>query len=179
MLLKQMTIRKKIRNNKVKSMFTFYRVLSLFIVVIIGITLIQIVRNSMQDKKLFHDIVLEDDVVIGSEWHEISVDNLINIDRDRCLIGIFLEPPFEEPYEESGIKTPSGEVIIPEIILVDSQGAQYMFTHSGSRGIRISNYKYNGILPRDKSYTKVYLRSAVTIKAKKILWSSYNIKDLK
>ena len=132
--------------------------------------------------RLYKDVVLENNFLISSDLKEIETQNLIKIEKDNHFISIDLEPPFEADTPKKGIKTPSGEIINPEIKLVDENGIEYPLTYSGSRGgesgNEIANYKYNGNLPIDKTYKKVLIRSNLPIKAKMILWSGYDARDL-
>lgn len=132
---------------------------------------------------LYKDIVLEDDLLISSEWKEIDTQNLIKIEKDNHFVSILLEPSFEANTPKGGILIPSGEIVNPEIKLVDEDGNEYLLTYKGSRGKEngkeIANYGYKGSLPIDKIYKKVLLRSDYPIKAKKILWSGYDAKDLR
>ncbi|MEO8649243.1 MAG: hypothetical protein ABI539_08770 [Acidobacteriota bacterium] len=118
-------------------------------------------------------------VEINTEWKEIDVRNLIKIDKDRHFIALYLDTPFEEPHGARGIKIPSGQVINPEIKLIDESGEEYLFVHSGARGTDISNYSSEKELPKKKVYQKLLIRSDFPIKTKEILWSGYDTKDLR
>ncbi len=128
------------------------------------------------------EVTLQKNIFITSEWKEINTRNLVKIDKDINYISIVLEPPYETFASSEGIKIPSGEVINPEIKLVDEDGKEYSFAYSGARlygNNEYANYKYYGDFPVDKEYEKLLIRSDSQIKAREIQWSGYNTEDLK
>jgi hypothetical protein len=132
--------------------------------------------------KYIKETVLEENSVISFDWKEIDTKNLAKIEKDKHYISILLEPPFEADTPEGGIKSPTGEIINPEIKLVDSEGNEYSLIYIGSRRYQngeYANYGYLPSLPVDKIYKKVLVRSNKPIKVQKIIWSGYDIKDLK
>ena len=132
--------------------------------------------------KYIKETVLEENGVISSEWREIDARNLAKIEKDKHYISILLESSFKADTDKGGIKSPDGEIINPEIKLVDSEGNEYSLIYIGSRRYRNGeyvNYGYRPNLPGDKIYEKVLVRSNKPIKVQKIIWSGYDIKDLK
>ena len=132
--------------------------------------------------KYIKEVVLERNFLISSEWKEIETKNLIKIDKDKHYIEILLEPPFEADTPKGGIKSPSGEIINPEIKLIDEDGKEYLLSYAGSRSYKsnqYANYRCKEDFPVIKKYEKVLIRSDLPIKAKEINWAGYNIKDLK
>lgn len=150
------------------------------------ITILVVLFSVFIFKRIFYynyykDVVLAENIIISSDWKEIESIGRIKIEKDNQFISIVLEPPLEPDTGKGGIKTPNGQVLNPEIKLVDADGEEYSFTYYGGRRTNdkvMANYKYKGILPLDKIYSKVRIRSDFPIKAKQILWSGYNTKDL-
>lgn len=127
----------------------------------------------------FHNTILTEEFFINSDWQEIFTKDLVKVDKDNHLISIHLELPYETPFGSKGIKVPSGEIINPEIVLIDEKNNKYEFVRYGAGGTEISKYHYKGCLPKDKIYRKILVRSDFPIKATSIMWSSYNLKDRK
>ena len=137
-------------------------------------------------KTFFHErlkeTVLKDNFLISSEWNEVDTKNKVKIEKDNHYVSILLEPPYETFGIKGGIKTPNGEIVNPEIKLVDEQGKEYLLTNMGARRNgedEYANYGYHTNLPADKVYKTVLIRCDFPIKAKQILWSGYDNKDLK
>ena len=128
------------------------------------------------------ETVLEENGVISSGWKEIDAKNLAKIEKDEHYISILLESSFKTDTEKDGIKSPDGEIVNPEIKLVDSERNEYLLIYTGSRHYQngqYANYGYRPGLPVDKIYEKVLVRSDKPIKFQKIIWSGYDIKDRK
>jgi len=128
---------------------------------------------------LFRNKVLAENITIGPEWTEINFRDPIKVDTDTVFVGLYLDPPYLTPLGSKGIKTPDGQIVNPEITLIDVNGNEFALTRSGAGGEEISRYSYSDGLPRDRAYTRLLLRSDVPIKTRQILWSGYDIKDLK
>ncbi|MCY7377573.1 MAG: hypothetical protein LH472_16570 [Pyrinomonadaceae bacterium] len=134
--------------------------------------------------KYIKEIVLESDFLITSDGKEINIKNLVKIEKDINYISILLEPSDETITFNGGggIRIPSGEIVNPEIKLLDEDGKEYLLAYGGSRHYgnnEYANYRYQVDLPVDKKYEKVLIRSDIPIKSQKIIWSGYNAKDLK
>lgn len=132
--------------------------------------------------KYIEEVVLEENALISSEWKNINSQNLIKADKEINYISILLEPPFETDTPKGGIKNADGKIINPEIKLLDEDGKEYLLNYSGSRHYEngdYANYRYDTTLPTGKIYEKVLVRSDFPINARKIIWSGYDVKDLK
>ena len=73
---------------------------------------------------LFRNEVLAENVTIGPEWTEIDFRNPVRVDKDNIYVGIYLEPPYFTPLGSKGIKTPEGQIVNPEITLIDENGKE-------------------------------------------------------
>lgn len=130
-------------------------------------------------RKQFHDTILVENASIFDEPLEIDVSGKVKIERDRNFVSIYLTPPLEDDIMDGGIRLPNGEISNPVILLVDEFGHEYILEYSGSRGKRICNYEYEGLLPKDRDYQKIILKSDFLIRTEKIVWSGYDLKDRK
>ena len=133
--------------------------------------------------KYLKETDLESNLLITSNWKEIDIEKLVKVEKDINYISILLEPPYKTftVGGGGGIKILSGEVVNPEIKLVDEEGKEYLLAYGGSRlssNKEYANYRYQINLPVDKKYEKMLIRSDVPIKTQKIIWSSYNARDL-
>ena len=159
---------------------------TIFITGLIGISLILIgcfVYINFFFGKYLKETDLESNLLITSDWKEIDIKKLVKIEKDINYISILLEPPYKTFTSSGGggIKTPSGEVFNPEIKLLDEDGKEYLLAYGGSRlfsNNEYANYRYQVNLPVDKKYEKMLIRSDTPIKTQKIIWSSYNARDL-
>lgn len=159
---------------------------TIFVNGLIGISLILIgffVYINFFFGKYLKEIALENNLLITSDWKEIDIKNLVKIEKDINYIAILLEPPYKTftVSGSGGIKIPSGEVVNPEIKIVDEDGKEYLLAYGGSRNSNnneYANYQYQVNLPIDKKYEKLLIRSDTPIKTQKIIWSSYNVRDL-
>lgn len=132
--------------------------------------------------KYIKEVVLGENILISSEWKNINSQKLIKADKEINYISILLEPPFEADTPKNGIKDADGKIINPEIKLIDENGKEYLLNYSGSRRYENSNYANYSCdegLPTGKIYEKVLFRSDFPIKAQKVIWSGYDVKDLK
>ncbi len=133
--------------------------------------------------KYLNETVMEDSFLLASEWKEIDIQDLVKIEKEINYISILLEPPYKAITEggRRGIKVPGGEIINPEIKIIDEDGKEYLLTYGGSRYSgydEYANYRYQTNLPTNTKYKKVLVRSNIPIKAQKIIWISYNARDL-
>jgi len=125
---------------------------------------------------------LADEVLITSEWIEVGSKDTLKIEKDVHYLSIVLKPKYELDMVNKGIKTPEGGLIKPEIILVDSKGGKKPLTVSGGRraGNNVYvNFGHEKEIPADLKYSKIMIRSDKPLPVNKLIWSGYNIRDLK
>lgn len=126
---------------------------------------------------------------ITDQWLEIQPKQHFKSDKDYHLIVLDLEPPFKydlyregkEPNKGQGILTPEGDVINPQLQVIDQTGKAYDLVYAGARrnfwpayGLPSPN-KW----PTDREYTSIRIRSPRRIKCKAIYWFAESNKDLK
>lgn len=127
----------------------------------------------------FKDVEIARDILISSEWKKISVGGLLKLEREKQFLVIVLDESFEKVLLEKGIRVPSGEIINPEIKLIDKEGNEYSLVYDGSRGEKNVIYRPIIELPKNKIYEEIMLKSDIPIKANQILWTNYNAKDIR
>jgi hypothetical protein len=128
-------------------------------------------------------------------WLEFSPTPYLKADKDWQEVGLELEQPFNDdffsegkgPNKGKGILMPDGDVINPEIEVVDQYGNVFPLVYSGAKGVG-GNGKGGTItykrphpdeFPRDREYKSVRIRSSKPIKCKAIYWLCESAKDLK
>ena len=151
---------------------------SIFMIVAVAITGYFMVKRIFFHQ-YYKDVVLADEFLITTDRKILEAKGLVVADKDVNIIAVGVAPPFKAFDAKNGIRTPDGQIVNPEIILVDAEGDEYPLKYKGARLFKdydFANYKYVG--PKGKKFEKVLLRSDVPIPATRILWSGYNIKDL-
>jgi hypothetical protein len=109
-----------------------------------------------------YETEISDPVTIGDEWIELHPDSGLNAEKTFQWIYLDLESPFKddlyqegkEPNKGKGILMPDGEVINPEIEVIDQYGNTFNLVYAGSIGFK-PRYKVPSPneLPRDRKYT--------------------------
>jgi len=122
---------------------------------------------------------LSSSVTISDEWVKLSPSVPLKAEKRVEWVLLELEPPFRNaeygegngPDRGNGIWTPSGDVINPEIQVIDQDGNTFNFVYRGTRGTSpIYGYSNPEDLPRDREYKTVRIRSPKPIKCKAIYW---------
>lgn len=136
--------------------------------------------NSMQSRKLYHDTTLANDVRCDKSPMEISIGNLARVERDRQMIGLVTREKFEIDYEDTGkLKQSDGTFIEADIQLIDSKGDIYSFANSaGARGRQIATFRPAQSLPEGTQFTKLKIRCENAVTLEKIIWTTYNLRDM-
>jgi hypothetical protein len=136
-------------------------------------------------------VKVSDDLTISDKWVDLQPRQPLKADKDLQYIVLDLKPPFRDdirregrgPDKGLGILMPDGEVINPEMEIIDQNGRAYKLVYAGSTGAFLSNQdtKYalaNGDeFPRDQLYKRVRIRSARPIEVRAIYWFCDSIKD--
>ena len=132
-------------------------------------------------------------VTITDQWIELQSQKPLRADKDLQYVVLDLEPPFKDdmlkegrgPDKGLGILMPDGEVINPEVEIIDEYGNSFRLVYAGSTGAFRSNqdtkYAYPKVdeFPRDRLYQKVRIRSRLPIKVTAIYWFCDSSKDWK
>ena len=133
-----------------------------------------------------YEIKISGPVMIGAEWIEFHLEQPLKAEKDRQVIFLDLELPFKydlynegkDPNKGKGILMPAGEVINPEIEVLDENGNIFNLVWSGAIGLKPTyDLLYPNKWPRDRQYTTVKIRSTRPIKCKAIYWFCESRKD--
>jgi hypothetical protein len=133
-----------------------------------------------------YEVKISDSVTIGEEWVELHPESPLKAEKDSQIVYLDLEPPFTDdmyrkgngPNKGKGILMPDGDVINPEIEVIDQHGNTFKFVYSGGIGIKPTyELPYPNELPRDRTYTTIRIRSPKPIKCKAIYWFCESRKD--
>lgn len=155
--------------------------LGVFLCSLMMLTEVSCLRHSSEVK-------LSGPVTIGDQWVEFHPELALKAENDYQWVRLDLVLPLRDDlYNEGkgsnkgkGILTPDGDVINPEIELIDGHGQAYKLVYHGSRrGGPIYGYPDANALPRDREYRMVRIRSPRPIKCKAVYWFSESSKDWK
>jgi hypothetical protein len=133
-----------------------------------------------------YEIKISGPITIGDEWIELHPEAPLKAEKTYQYVYLDLEPPFKddlyqegkEPNKGKGILMPDGEVINPQIEVIDQNGNTFHLVYGGSIGFK-PMYKAPSPneLPRDREYKTVRIRSPRPIKVKAIFWFCDSSKD--
>lgn len=133
--------------------------------------------NYFEDQTLTYEMEIED-TTLEIDFSKININR-----KDNYFVAIIVEPPFSGGFAEKGIKTPQGEIINPEIRLIEENGNELKFElcRGGSYGFKGSLIGYcpSAEIPTGKSFKKLLISTDKSIKIKSIIWRGYDTKDLK
>ena len=145
--------------------------------------------SCMRDSYL---VKISDSVSIGDQWVEFRPDTALKADKDVQLLLLDLALPFKDDFygegkgvnRGKGILTVEGDVVNPDIQIIDQYGNPFVLVYSGSRGML--NSKGSPVyglredeLPRDREYTLIRMKSAKPIKCNAVYWFCESSRDLK
>lgn len=131
-----------------------------------------------------YSVKISGPLTIGEAWVELHAEPQLKADKDIPQLVLDLEGPFKDdfykegrgPNKGKGILMPDGEVINPEVELVDQNGNVFALVYGGARG-GAPVYQYPSELPQDRGYKTVRIRSPKPIKCKAIYWYCESRKD--
>jgi hypothetical protein len=140
------------------------------------------IRNS-------YEVKISGPITISEQWIELEPKSPLKVDQDLQMVVLELEAPFKyDFYEEGrgankgqGILMPDGEVINPEIEIVDSSGQKFSLVYSGARQTfsPVYDLPYPNKWPPHAEYKSIRIRSDRPIKCKAIYWLCESSKDWK
>jgi hypothetical protein len=157
-----------------------------FLTALFGIAVVLTHSSCLRDS---YYVKVSGPVTLNESWIELQPQPPLKVDKDSQMILLDLESPFKydfykegrEPNAGSGILMPDGEVINPEIEVIDQYGNRFNLVWSGARETfkPIYNLPYSDKWPQDREYKIVRIRSPRPIKCKAIYWFSESNKDMK
>ncbi|MDT5123142.1 MAG: hypothetical protein QOC96_2624 [Acidobacteriota bacterium] len=139
-----------------------------------------------------YQVKISGPVTLDETWIELHPETYLKADNDLQEVGLELEQPFNDdffskgkgPNKGKGILMPDGDVINPEIEVVDQDGNVFDLVYGGGHipgngkgGTIIYNPPYPQEFPRDREYKTVRIRSPRPIKCKAVYWVSESVKD--
>ncbi|HMO80280.1 MAG TPA: hypothetical protein PKD24_05775 [Pyrinomonadaceae bacterium] len=134
-------------------------------------------------KNDINDITLAENVEISSQWEEIDLTNMSFPRKEINYISIVVNSPyFILVGKNRGIRSPNGEVFLPQIAVEDFEGIRCDLKFAGRRGENTAYFWDIGetrCFSEPKKYKTLLIRSSFTFKARKILWSGFNLRDMK
>jgi hypothetical protein len=117
---------------------------------------------------------------VTNQWIELHPKPSLRADKDNQLVVLELEPPLKDdfyregkgPNKGQGILMPDGEVINPEMEVIDQYGNTFNLVYAGARRTfwPAYNLPHPNAWPRDREYRVVKIRSPRPIKIKAIYW---------
>jgi len=135
-----------------------------------------------------YEVKISGPVELSDQWIELQPKPYLKADKDSENVVLELEPPYKADFygegkgsnAGKGILMPDGEVVNPEIQVIDQRGNVFNLVNSGSRRTFWPAYDlpYPNEWPRDREYKAVRIRSRRGIKCKAIYWFSESSRDL-
>ncbi|MDX6446722.1 MAG: hypothetical protein QOH71_3796 [Blastocatellia bacterium] len=126
---------------------------------------------------------------ISDQWIQLTPKSSLKADQDSQMIVLDLESPFKyDFYKEGkgpnagkGILMPDGEVINPEVEVIDQYGNSFKLIWRGARKTfqPVYNLPFPDKFPRDREYKTVRIRSPRPIKVKTVYWLCESNNDSK
>lgn len=147
--------------------------------------ILMLTPNSCQQADSY-EIQVSGPVTIGDKWMEFNPEQPLKAEKTFQYVYLVLEPPLKddlyqegkEPNTGKGILMPDGEVINPEIEVIDQDGNAFNLVYGGSIGLKPTYHLASPKeLPRDRVYTTIRIRSSREIKCKAIYWYCESSKD--
>lgn len=136
-----------------------------------------------------YEVALSGPMTIADQWIELQSKTPLKADKDSQMVVLELEPPLKydlykegkEPNAGKGILMSDGEVINPEIEVIDQYGNSFKLIWRGARKTFSPVYSlpYPNKFPRDREYKSLRIRSPRPINVKAIYWFCESNKDMK
>ena len=134
-----------------------------------------------------YQVKLSGAVKLGDQWVEFRPKSPLKADKTFAWVLLDLTAPLTDdtygegkgPHKGKGILMPGGEVINPDVEVVDQYGNTFELVYGGAKGGPIYGYPYPNKLPPDREYKSVRIRSPRPIKCKAIYWYVESSKDWK
>lgn len=162
------------------------RLIVLIPLVIISLVFVGFI--SMKVYRIFNpylDREISGPVTTSTEWLEIRLSKPLRPERHVQEIDVKFAEPYDYDHRTREIRFQDGSPLIVEVQLVDQYGNVFELNkvtalgRTGiSRGMRDPS-TWQEILPKDRTYQAVRIRSNKPIEVSKIIWRSYNPWDRK
>jgi hypothetical protein len=152
-----------------KVVLVFVAVIAMAVLFVVG-SIIYWFATKQSDREIARN------VLISSEWSELTPQPPLKATKqvqDLIIMVDGYNRTLEDTRNE--IPLPDGTTANPEVVLVDADGRSYPL-HSSllvSSGV---GYTTDSSLLRDKSFSKVKIRSEKSFRASNIIWENMNLK---
>jgi len=153
--------------------------IAVIIVLIASLSSFYAMTRLMGTKELYHNTTLAEDVTFTSNWQEIDISGLAKIERDSQMVGFKLKEPYWVDFDLGELKSGTGEIVRLEVRLVTQEGKIYPTYFGNARGKRLVSYRPETLLEPGEKLEKLQFRCDVPFEAESIIWTTYNIKDMK
>ncbi len=156
------------------------------VAIVFGLAFADIVLYKVQRMyKPYLDREISGPVKLERQWLEINFKEPLSPERPANEISLVFEEVYEDRVAGRGLQLPNGQLLSPEMQLVDSQGEVFELNQVaalGPRGLSRSmgdpiNWKET--LPRDRTYRALRIRSDTIVNVTRIFWRSYDPADFK
>jgi hypothetical protein len=148
------------------------------VLVLSAIGIFYVLTDGFNQRKLYHDSELVGSTTLSSEWRDFGVEGKIVVERDVRMISIKFAEPFNVDIRGGGLERPNGDAINIQIKMVDANGEVVTMPFAGARGNRIVAFRPVEVVP-DLKYTTIRARCDSPIEIEAIMWTTFNIKDMK
>jgi len=134
-----------------------------------------------------YKVKLSDDFTASDQWVEFRPQSSLKADKTFQWVLLDLQAPFRDdiysegtgPLQGKGILMPDGQVINPDVELIDQYGNSFNLIYKGARGGPIYGYLRPDQLPKDREYVAIRIRSPRPFKCKAIYWYCESSRDWK
>jgi hypothetical protein len=127
-------------------------------------------------------------VTVGDVWLELRPRPPLRAEKDLQRVALELEPPFRDDFygegggaaRGKGILMPDGEVINPEVEVIDGAGGSHRLVYAGARSggeVVVYDLPHPEEWPRDRAFETVRIRSTRPFKCKAVYWLDESSKD--
>ncbi len=124
------------------------------------------------------DQIVAVDVLVSSEWTEITPSSSMKADRQIQAV-VFIIDGYRHNVSDNKwqIKLLDETVVKPEVQIFDENGNVYDLHDSGRSNNDINfTPESSAEFPEDRSYTKIRIRSDKSFKVSKVIWRNRNLK---
>jgi hypothetical protein len=153
-----------------------------FVSILIGLACLLVLSGGFVAYAIYKsksvDQVIATDILVSSEWTEITPDSSMKVKRQVQAIVFIIDDYKHDVFDKIWqIELPNGTVVKPEVQIFDGYGNVYDL-QDGGRSNNDINFtpKSTAEFPKDRNYTKIRIRSDKSFQVSKVLWRNRNLK---
>ncbi len=124
-------------------------------------------------------ITIVKDLPVTPEWTEVAISPSLTPTKRVQNINLRISDfKVDRNSNSFDIKLPDGTIVRPEIEVYDEFGNKFEFRHSGFLMKTYDDVAFSPgqELPRNRSFTKLRIRSNVSFSCEQIYWLDHNLK---